>query len=146
MYHYTDSGLDNVFLANGFTEKKIGDDVYVSIQDIDGLHKAIGLNIVNNSPRLTAREIRFLRVELDMAQTHLAHLFDVSESTVRNWESGRVEISGAADRLLRVLYREHVEVDGEIREMVERISALNRSSYHTQMKFEASSSGWKMAA
>ena len=42
MYHYTESGLDNVYLVNGFEFIPSPSGKSVVIQDIDGLHNAIG--------------------------------------------------------------------------------------------------------
>jgi hypothetical protein len=39
MYHYTESGLRNVWLENGVTRRKTAYGVATSIQDVDGLHK-----------------------------------------------------------------------------------------------------------
>ena len=45
-YHYKESGLDNVYLENGFTIHKTPYGEGVSIQDTAGLHKAIGVWLV----------------------------------------------------------------------------------------------------
>lgn len=45
-YHYRQCGLDNVHLLNGFTIKKTKHGVTMSIQDMDGLHQAIGTYLV----------------------------------------------------------------------------------------------------
>ena len=42
MYHYTDSGLDNIFLESGYEEIETTYGAGVEIEDIDGLHRAIG--------------------------------------------------------------------------------------------------------
>ena len=44
---YTASGLDNIYLANGFAREVDEDgDSFISITDIDGLHRAIATHIV----------------------------------------------------------------------------------------------------
>jgi hypothetical protein len=56
MYQYQESGLDNVWLVNGYSV--IDDPDYgecVSISDTLGLHKAIAHNLIFNKPRLTVR-------------------------------------------------------------------------------------------
>ncbi len=83
MYHYTESGLENVYLRDGYTALEIEDEEAVSIHDIDGLHKAIGQDIINKSPALTGDEIRFLRKEMNLTQNSFAAILSVSEDSVR---------------------------------------------------------------
>ena len=40
-YHYTESGLDTVYLLNGYEIVKSERGTGVRIQDVDGLHTAI---------------------------------------------------------------------------------------------------------
>ena len=57
-YHYTESGLDNVYLVNGFTYVDRPDGREVVIEDIDGLHRAIGEFLITNRKNLSGKEIR----------------------------------------------------------------------------------------
>ncbi len=42
-YHYTECGLNNIYLINGFKINKLQDgNEEIFIQDLHGLHKAIG--------------------------------------------------------------------------------------------------------
>ncbi|MBK6279263.1 MAG: hypothetical protein IPF57_14575 [Gammaproteobacteria bacterium] len=87
MYHYTMCGLPNVWLENGFQvhrSKAYGESV--SIHDVKGLHRAIGLDIARVPRALHRDEIRFLRIELDMSQRALADVLGVKEITVRKWK------------------------------------------------------------
>jgi len=59
-YRYTESGLTNVWLANGYTVRKTKYGDGVSIHDMDGLHRALA-RALSNKPRLTGTEVRFLR-------------------------------------------------------------------------------------
>lgn len=47
MYRYAESGLPNVWLANGYSMHDSAHGRGVSIEDIEGLHRAIGLPGVN---------------------------------------------------------------------------------------------------
>ena len=62
MYDYTESGLDNVYLKNGY---KIHKTVYgegVSIENTDGLHKVIAKWLVEMPKPLIGAEVRFFAV------------------------------------------------------------------------------------
>jgi len=146
MLHYTECGLRNIWLRNGYTIRETPYGEAVSIHDVEGLHRAIGLYLVDNKPRLNGAEIRFLRKELDLSQRDLADLLGVSEVTLRGWEKGRGRIPKPAERLLRSLYREHVAGDGRIRELIERLAELNRDIHWRRIEFRETRGGWHAEA
>lgn len=146
LLHYTECGLSNIYLRNGYERRTTGYGEAISIHDLDGLHRAIGLSLVENEPQLDAEEIRFLRKELDLPQSHLARILGVSESSVRAWENDRAEISEPAERILRLIYREHVAGDGSVRDIIDHISKLNRDRHEEKIEFEESAEGWRTAA
>lgn len=145
-YHYLDCGLRNVWLRNGFTRMDTVHGPAVAIEDVDGLHRAIGLYLVRNKPRLSPAEARFLRKELDLPQAQLASALDVSENTVRAWEAGRSRMPGPAVRLLRVLYLESVTDGSRVRELLDRLAQINRDSHAATLEFEETPDGWAAAA
>lgn len=108
MYHYTESGLQNVWLKNGFLIEEIDGQKSVAIEDIDGLHRAIGSEICR-SRFITGDEFRFLRKELDYSQARLGEVFGVSENTIANWERNS-SIPKAVTALLKAMYFDKVNV------------------------------------
>lgn len=147
MYHYTDSGLNNVYLANGYDEIETPYGKSVSIHDLDGLHAAIGMGIIER-PVMNGDEFRFLRIELGLSQLEVANLFSVGETAVRNWEKGRTTagVPGTPANLMRALYVESLNTKGRIREILDRISKLNREMHAMEMRLEETDTGWKLAA
>lgn len=145
MYHYTGCGLRNIWLKNGYEHWNTPYGKGVAIADLEGLHRAIGLALVQHKPRLSGAEVRFLRTELDFSQSDLAKVLGVGETSVRGWEKHRTRITMPAERLLRALYREHVSGDGTIREMVDAISRMNREAYKEKLEMEQTNSGWHEA-
>lgn len=125
-YHYTESGLDNVFLATGFEYVNLPSGRHVRIKDIEGLHVAIGKALINQKKNLTGREIRFLRQEMLLSQANLAKLLEVNEQTVHRWETAKTDIPKPAESLIRCLYDEQIEnTKGlNIRQRLERIADL----------------------
>ena len=57
MYHYTESGLSNVYLKNGFTVEEVDGESYSSIDDIDGLHQAIAEIVVVRTHALYIKKL-----------------------------------------------------------------------------------------
>jgi DNA-binding transcriptional regulator YiaG len=102
--HYTACGLDNIYLLNGFKREPIDGEEYVTVEDLDGLWKAIGLHLVTTRKALAPKEIRFLRQHMDMTQAELGARLRVSDQTVARWEKDQCDLPGPADLMLRVLF------------------------------------------
>jgi DNA-binding transcriptional regulator YiaG len=102
--HYTACGLDNVYLLNGFTRETIDGEEYITIADLEGLWKAIGLHLVTTRKALAPKEIRFLRQHMDLTQAELGARLRVSDQTVARWEKDQCDLPGPADLMLRVLF------------------------------------------
>ena len=125
MYHYTESGLDNVWLANGYKKKETPYGEGVAIADADKLDETIARCLVNKPGRLTGKELRFLRTTLGLAQHSLATMMDVTDQSVSLWErTGRVP--KLQDAVLRKLVLEHLEGDGKLSDMIERTNIVER--------------------
>ena len=125
-YHYTESGLDNVWLRNGFHYSEGPRGLQVAIEALDGLHRAIGEHLIADVKRLSGREVQFLRQEMSLSQAALARLFGVSERAVARWEraaAGRVP--GPAETALRMLYRDFIAGQGgAMRRMLKTIADM----------------------
>ena len=149
MYQYQESGLDNVFLENGYRIHKTPYGEGVSIQDTAGLHRAIGRWLISLPKPLTGAELRFLRLEMETTQRDLAGFIGTSEQTLRIWEKNRNKalpnaagVPGSADRMLRAIYSEYIGGDGTVRRMVDRLAQLNQVE-EVRMQFRETSKGWK---
>lgn len=146
-YHYTECGLDNIYLANGFNFRETPDGQAVSINDIDGLHKAIGLYLVTAKKDLSPKDVRFLRDELLMSQNTLGKLLGVSDQSVRRWEAGKTAIPKPSEYLLRLIYREKVHSEhNEISSLLKEIADLEDQMNNKQLLFVDTNRGWESAA
>lgn len=143
MYHYTESGLRNVWLANGYKIRNVGGEEAVAIHDVDQLHRVIGRSLARK-PRLTGSELRFLRKEMGLSQNRLAELLGTSEQTVSLWER-RGRVPTGYDRLVRAFYLEYVDGNVKLQEMVERLIDLDQKE-EDKAVFEDTDYGWKRAA
>ncbi len=146
MHHYTESGLDNVYLVNGYEVHQTPYGEGVSIHNMDGLHRLIGRWLVELPKPLTGAELRFLRTEMDLSQKHLGELMGSNEQAVKRWEKGRAKaIPGLADRLVRVIYATYADGDGSVRQLVERLAELDQVDV-ASVNLRAVDDHWQMAA
>jgi DNA-binding transcriptional regulator YiaG len=139
MYHYTESGLQNVWLANGYRVRKTAYGQSVAIENADGLHIAIGRSLARKS-HLTGAEFRFLRKELDLSQGRAAFLLGSTEQVVSLWER-KGKIPRTADRMFRALYLEAVDGNVKLKELIERVADLDRTDGE-KLIFEDTEQGW----
>jgi putative transcriptional regulator len=143
MHQYRESGLDNVYLANGYRVHKTAYGEGLSIHNTEGLHKAIGRWLIALPKPLNGAELRFLRLEMEATQKHLAGILGTTEQTLRLWEKHRGKaIPGPADRLLRAFYDEYIGGDGTVRRMVERLATLDQLE-RAQGCFKETGKSWK---
>lgn len=144
-YHYKTSGLDDVYLLNGYEVIKYGDEEAISIHDIDGLHQVISFALVQQEARLIGREFRFLRIELDLSQKALAVWFDMTDQSVANWEK-KDRVPQWADMIIRALYVESMGEDSEVRVTLEMLSKVDREIHRGDIFVEESEEGWALKA
>ncbi|NGX57400.1 MAG: hypothetical protein K940chlam3_00291 [Chlamydiae bacterium] len=145
-YHYTECGLSNIYLQNGFRYKETPRGKAVSINNIDGLHTAIGLALVTTKRKLSGEEIRFLRHEMLISQSTLASLLGSTEQTVHRWERGKTNIPKPSEILLRLLYREHVsDQNGKIVKTLRKIANLEEKINDESIHFKDIDGEWQTA-
>jgi len=142
-YHYTECGLENVFLSGGvdFFDGPRGKQI--TIRDLEGLHAAIGRFLVNEKKHLSGRELRFLRHEMVMSQSLLATLLDVAEQTVHRWETGKTEVPKPAEALVRMLYNEHLGNNETVKAALKRIAALEDEMDRKGLTLIEGGNGWQ---
>ncbi|MBZ7924406.1 hypothetical protein LAC81_27140 [Ensifer adhaerens] len=147
MYHYIECGLDNVYLASGYTvEDTSGYGETFSIEDMVGLHNAIGDSIVRQHRTMNGAEFRFLRLELDFSQRGLADRLSTNEQSIAKWEkaSNKPVSNRAAERLLRIIYA-NKKKDEELSRLIESITESDQSLDAEQIQFRHESDGWHTA-
>lgn len=119
----------------------------VSIKDTDGLHRLIGEQIVAMPKKMTGAEFRFLRLQLDMSQRHLAAAIGADEQAIHAGKRRAPKMSMAqADRLLRLIYSEYVGGNVKIQEAVDRLAELNKEIENTTIRLREDHEHWSAAA
>lgn len=144
-YHYTQCGLDDVYLMNGYHEHKTPYGEGVSIDNVDDLHKAIAMQLCLKKAELNPKEFRFLRRMMDFTQAELAQFFRCDAQTVARWEKGETEAPGTADRMLRLVYLSYQVHEVEVLKVVEELATLDDRN-NRKIIFEKKNGEWKEAA
>jgi DNA-binding transcriptional regulator YiaG len=125
VYHYTECGLDNVWLENGYTVKKTAYGKATSVDDAIGLQQVLTLELTQKKGRVTGKELRFMRTALGMSQEGLGKCVGATEQSVSLWErTGKVP--QYADSILRLLVSEKLNGNSKVTEVIERINTVER--------------------
>ncbi len=138
MFKYEGCGLPNVWLLDGY---KIIETAYgraVSIENIESLHKAIGLHLVGLPRRLTGSELRFLRKELNLSQKHLGNIVGRDPQSIAIWEKtdGKLPKSAiGAENFVRVLFSEHVIGNVNVKRFLDELCDLNNHEDNEEIAF-----------
>lgn len=106
-HHYTESGLDNVYLHRVEIFECTCGELVVSIPNLPALHDLIARNLLSKKSLLSGKEIRFLRKNLGLTALALAKVLGVNNATVSRWEHDEHPIQEPTDRLLRLVYALH---------------------------------------
>lgn len=138
MFHFTDGGLRNVWLANGYITEKTPYGEVVSIPDLPGLVQAICRALIRKKSRLTGVEFRYLRQAMLMSQGTLGKAMGRSDQSVAVWEK-RGRIPKFADSMLRVLYAAHCDGNERVKNIIHALNDVDRV-IHIVMK--ESKKGW----
>jgi DNA-binding transcriptional regulator YiaG len=147
--HYTACGLDDVYLLNGFRVEETEYGRGVAVENIDGLHAAIALNVVTRRKRLDGKELRFLRKQMDLTQAELAQRLGVDAQTVARHEKGETRIDGPTDGLVRFLYILSLVPRDELAGLAEQVKTLletDEPMHEPPLRFAATVDGWAEAA
>ncbi len=103
-YHYTESGLPNVWLIGvEMFECECGEK-FAFIPCIQELHKLIAHELITQENSLSGQEIRFLRKTMGLKAKDFADLLGVKNVSISRWEHDEFSPSGPTDRLIRLFY------------------------------------------
>jgi putative transcriptional regulator len=146
MYQFTESGLKNIWLRNGYREHETSFGKAITIDHMDRLLRVIAAHVVAKRNGLTGPEVRFLRQELDISQLELAGLVGVQGQTVSLWERTRQKIPKAPDAILRALVREQSKSQVRLRDLLDNIESPSRPTAEMWQFESRPKKGWALAA
>lgn len=139
-YHYTESGLDNVYLVNGYDLDKDGT---LFIEDIHGLHKFIAETLVYLPRKLKGKEIRYIRHYLDLSQKVFGDMIGVDYQTVLRWETGKNKIAKTADKFIRIILEDYINPNSRARDVIDRLSDIDNDRKEIRLELSHKRDRWK---
>lgn len=142
MYHYTECGLDNVWLRSGYIEKKTKYGDAVAFEDVEKLHDEICHVLVQKTSLLSGQEFRFLRKALGFSQGTLGGFIGVTHQAVAIWEKSD-KVPRVYDLYLRGLYREITNGNAELQNAINIVNNDDLENYKLEMGFDG---GWQVCA
>lgn len=113
-YHYTECGLDNVFIEGMASVNDHAGNATVTVSAVGLLHRVIAEGIVNLPSKMSGKELRFLRSEMGMTQEKLAEVLKVTLLTISRWEREESPIKDTAEMLIRLMAVERLKLDVEL--------------------------------
>lgn len=113
-YHYTECGLENVFIEGMETIQDHNGEETMTIPAIGLLHQVIAEGIVCRKSKMSGRELRFLRTEMGLTQEKLADILKVTLLTISRWEREETSIKDTAEMLIRLMAVDRLELDVEM--------------------------------
>lgn len=141
--HYTECGLDDVYLVSGYEKETTPYGDGIIIKDLDALHKAIGVYLVRDKKVLNGKEIRFLRKQMNLTQSELSRYFGLSHQQVGRWEKGQSEITDSAASVLRLLYLGHVCGKVDVRKLLDDVLQTDADLKQPRALFRKTEDGWR---
>jgi putative zinc finger/helix-turn-helix YgiT family protein len=109
-YHYTESGLPNVWLLGVEVFECECGESFAFIPCIQELHKLIARDMVTQENSLSGPEIRFLRKIMGLKAKEFANLVGVKNVTVSRWERGEITPPEPIDRFIRLFYASNMNL------------------------------------
>jgi DNA-binding transcriptional regulator YiaG len=146
LFHYVQSGLDNVWLTSGVEVVETEYGKGFRINNADELHDAIAKSIINGSRRLRGQEARFLRVLLNLSQEAMAKILGVDRATVIRWERVRTKpLTMMQDIAVRTTYAARHSGDDFLLSVIKELQDADEATHGDGYRqvFESSNQGWR---
>lgn len=108
-YHYTECGLDNVFIVCADPVRDDEGGSVIELPAIEILHLTISAGIISHEHAMSGSELRFLRSEFGLTQAELSEIVRCDKQTIGRWERGETSIDETAEVVIRQLSIQRIE-------------------------------------
>ncbi|WP_305843184.1 helix-turn-helix domain-containing protein [Photobacterium leiognathi] len=143
MHHYTESGLDNIYLVNGYEVTEEDGEEYISYTNFDGIQQAIAVAICNQKSWMTPQQLKFIRKEFNLSQSALGLLLYCDRQSIARWEKGETDIPALADITLRALYLESIQEESHVRLTIDSLVDAEIADMQASIHLEEKDGKWK---
>ena len=113
LYHYTESGLDNVWLGDVSVYRCECGEYFASIPAIIELNSVIALYLIKKKTFLRGQEIKYLRKNAGLNAKAFGEYIGIDKSTLSRWENNKQTIDKSNDRMIRLFYATFKEISRE---------------------------------
>jgi transcriptional regulator with XRE-family HTH domain len=142
-YHFTESGLDNVYLTDTLFEcLECGMELALFPNPEELTQAVVRFLIHHQKERLKGDQILFLRKAMGLTGAALADFLDKPRGEISRWENGRASISPHLDLKLRVEAARRLLSPQEAREaevtLIDMILGYNETSEPQEMTLKRS--------
>jgi len=146
LFHYTQCGLDNVYLAGGVRVEETPYGKGFSVEHANELHDAIARSIINDPRPLRGQEARFLRIMLALSQEAMAKALGVDRATIIRWERTRDKpLSTIHDMAVRTTYGARAAAETFVLSVIKELQDTDETAHGEAYRqiFESSKKGWR---
>lgn len=145
-YHFTQSGLKNVYLAGITVEvcEKCGIESPI-IPQIEQLHKAIASVLAGKPDLLSGEEIRFLRKIAGFPANKFAALLMMDAATLSRAENGHQSLGASSDKLARAVAMAAISVEAA-KDVLIKIAEKMEHQHKSRLPLFFYEKDWKAAA
>lgn len=146
LFHYTQCGLDDVYLEGGVRIEETPYGRGFSVEQANELHETIARSIINDPRPLRGQEARFLRVMLHLSQEAMAMALGVDRATVIRWERIRDKpLSTIHDMAVRTTYGARAAAGSFLLSVIKELQDADEKAHGEAYRqvFETSNQGWR---
>jgi len=136
LYHYTECGLDNVYIGGLDPVRNDAGEMVITIPYINKLLRAIAEGIVSHKKGISGAELRYLRTGMELTQAELAVLVHKDKQTIGRWERCETEMDGATEAFIRSMAIEKLKLNVNLdMEEIARRSVATAQSQPIHLRF-----------
>jgi DNA-binding transcriptional regulator YiaG len=144
-FHYTMSGLRNVFLVGiNYKECPICHEKVPEIPKMEELHKVIANVIIKKPEPLNGEEIRYLRKNAGFNGSDFAAMIGLSAAHLSRAENNRLNLGPTADKMVRSVAEAVSGGEQQVRDiLLEKAKRIKRQRIADRRVFKLGGNRWQ---